>query len=55
MSMINYVKEGMGYPTTEEREKGEKEVGKEGKADKELPGGERFGGNVQTGQNPLGL
>ncbi|KAK4501327.1 hypothetical protein PRZ48_007135 [Zasmidium cellare] len=25
------------------------------KPDKDLPGGERIGGNAQTGQNPLGL
>ena len=37
------------------KEKGYKDEIDHNKPDSELPGGERIGGNTQTGQNPLGL
>jgi hypothetical protein len=37
------------------KEKGYKDEIDHDKPDSELPGGERIGGNAQTGKNPLGL
>ncbi|OQO15215.1 hypothetical protein B0A48_00598 [Cryoendolithus antarcticus] len=54
---------GIGHPTGEALERVNNVVRNEhkytnepnNKADKDLPGGERIGGNKQSGQNPLGL
>lgn len=60
---VGHVTGGIGKPTGEAAERVQNTVrnahkwegDKENVQDKDLPGGERIGGNRQTAQNPLGL